>query len=78
MDRWIPGTGKIMNNYQECTGGSKGCVALLSGTVLTNIRIVGTQGWHYAEDSWAKMDGLSILTKVWRNKYRLCEGRILK
>ena len=30
------------------------------------------------EDSWAKIDGLSILTKVWQNKDRLCEGRILK
>ena len=63
LDRWIPGTGKIIHNYQECKGGSKGCDALLSGTVLTNLRIIGTQGWHYAEDSWANIVGLSILTK---------------
>ena len=45
LDRWIPGTGMFMNNDQECTGGSKGCVALLLGTVLINLMIVGTQDW---------------------------------
>ena len=43
LDRWIPGTGIIMINDQECPGSDRECAAKLSGTVLTNIRIIRTQ-----------------------------------
>ena len=78
LDRWIPGTGMIMNYDQECAGNTRECVALLSRTVLTNLRIIRTQDWQNTEDSLAKIDGLSILAEGWQSKDRLCEGKILK
>ena len=40
LDSWIPGTGMIMIDDQECPEKDRECVAKLSGMELTNIRIV--------------------------------------
>ena len=49
----------------------------MSATVLTSLRIVGTRDWHNVQDGWAKIGGLSMLTKGWQKDDRLCEGSIL-
>ena len=68
----------IMHNDQECLDGDSGCGAILSGTVLTNIRIVKTQGWEQPKSGWDDFDELSILSKGWAKEDRLREGRVLQ
>ena len=63
----------IMNLDQVCAGSTREYVALLSGTVLTSLRIIRTQVWQYTEDSWVKIDVLSVLSKGWHSKDRLHE-----
>ena len=67
-----------MIDDQECPENDRECVAKLSGTVLTNIRVVRTQDLKMTQDGWENIDGFSILSKGWQTCDRLCEGKILQ
>jgi hypothetical protein len=60
LDRWVPGVKKIIDNDQECLNNYSADVAILSGTVLTNLRIVKTQSWKQPKSGWDNFDELSI------------------
>ena len=77
LDRWIQGIRMISNNDQESSDNYDAEAAILSGTVLTNLRIVQTQSWKQPKSGWDNFDGLSILSKGWAKSDRLCEGRVL-
>ena len=68
----------IIHNDQECLDKYSADVAILSGTNLTNIRIVKTQSWEQPKKGWDNFDELSILFKGWAKEDRLREGRILQ
>ena len=79
LDRWVPGVRMIINNDQECLDKCRTDVAIiLSGTNITNIRIVQTQSWEQPKSGWDKFDELSILSKGWAETDRLREGRVLQ
>ena len=78
LDRWVPGVRMIIQNDQECLDKCSTDVAILSGTNLTNIRIVQTQSWEQPRSGWDEFDELSILSKGWAETDRLREGRVLQ
>ena len=57
LDRWLPSTEVAKTNH-DCVVDSRGCVAKLTGTNPTTLRIVGTQGWQQRYDGWPKIYGL--------------------
>ena len=68
----------ITNDDQECLEDGGGWAAMLSGTILTNLRIVKTQEWAKPKSGWDKIDRLSILSKGWTGSDRLIEGNIIQ
>jgi hypothetical protein len=78
LNKWLPGTKMIRNDDHECLEDVGGWAAILSGTILTNIRIVKTQEWDQPKSGWDEVERLSILSKGWTGSDRLLEGNIIQ
>ena len=64
LDSWVPGVKMVLHEDQEWLEEDSGCGALLSGTILTNIRVVKTQGWEQPKVVGIRLMGCQFCPRI--------------